>query len=220
MMTEFDAIYLSWRKGIGEGRHIVGMLQLGGERGYTFRYFPDKVEVARRDGFSPYTEFQDVTRLYDDNVLDIFAQRLTRSVRPDIQNFYSFWEIEPSRTSDKAYMLAHTQGLLPTDNFEFLADYNPAPSLHFLTDVAGLSVKKFPAGTLKRGDRLTVRRDVGNVHDKDAVEVLREGQAVGYIKQIHCRIFAKPGAEALQLEVKAVEQNGIMKRAFVKVYVL
>lgn len=115
-------------------------------------------------------------------------------------------------------MLAHTQGLLPTDNFEFLADYNPVPGLHFLTDVAGLSVKQFPTGTLKRGDKLTVKLDKDNAFDKEAVMVLKDGREVGFIKKIHCRVFAKPGAEGLKLEVKAVEQNGVMKRAFVKVH--
>lgn len=90
MSAEFDTIYLSWRKGAGVGRHIVGKLQPGDERGYTFKYIPKQVEAARKEGFSPYTEFQDIGRVYDDNILDIFAQRLTRSVRPDVQSFYDF----------------------------------------------------------------------------------------------------------------------------------
>ncbi len=69
--------------------------------------------------------------------LDIFAQRLIKSERPDIQNFYDFWEIEPQFKDDKFYLLGHTQGLLPTDNFEFLADYKPVEGLHFLTEIAG-----------------------------------------------------------------------------------
>ena len=122
-MKEFDKLYLSWRKGEGSGRHIVGVLEHVADGRFMFSYDKDSVEKAKKDGFTPYTEFPDVTKLYNGNILEIFGQRLIKSERPDIQLFYNFWEIEPQHKDDKFYMLGHTQGLQPTDNFEFLADY-------------------------------------------------------------------------------------------------
>jgi hypothetical protein len=215
-MVDFEKIYLSWRHGQGDRRHIVGVLKH--EQGkYTFSYFQDAVEDALCEGFSPYTEFPDYRQTYNGNTLDVFAQRLTRSERPDIQSFYDFWEIEPQFYNDKFYLLGHTQGLLPTDNFEFLADYHPIDGLHFLTELAGLSQLQLPVDTIKVGDELSFELEKDNQFDPDAVQVFRGDTKVGYIKKIHSRVFHKPGGENLRLIVKAIDKNGIIKRVFVKV---
>ena len=217
MTKEFDTIYLAWRKGQGHSRHIVGLLKKTSEGRFIFNYDKAGVAEAKKEGFTPYTEFPDLGKEYNSNVVDIFAQRLIKSERPDIQSFYTFWEIVPEFTSDKFYLLGHTQGLLPTDNFEFLADYNPVEGLHFLTELAGLSTYKLPAGSLKHGDTLRFEVDRKNEFDTHAVTVFKGEQEIGHIKKVHCRVFHKPGAENLQLSVKAVDQNGIIKRVFIKV---
>jgi hypothetical protein len=216
-MTEFDKIYLSWRKGQGSRRHIIGLLQQTDYEVFTFSYLQEAVDKAKIDGFVPYTEFPDVLKTYNGTVLDIFAQRLIKSERPDIQTFYDFWEIEPQFVNDKFYLLGHTQGLLPTDNFEFLADYNIVNSLHFLTELAGLSIYKLPSGTLQVGDELRFETDDLNEYDKDAVNVFKGDLQVGHIKKIHCKVFRKPGSDKLKLQVKSVDKNGIIKKAFIKV---
>jgi HIRAN domain len=216
-MKEFDKIYLSWRKGQGSRRHIVGILQQTPDGRFEFSYDAAAVEKAKEDGFTPYTEFPDIIESYNGNVLDIFAQRLIKSERPDIQNFYDFWEIEPQHKDDKFYMLGHTQGLQPTDNFEFLADYNPVKGLHFLTELAGLSTYKLPSGTLKEGDELRFEFDKANEYDSNAVTVFKGDIELGHIKKIHCKVFHKAGAEKLKLTVKSVDKNGIIKKAFIKV---
>src|ERR1700761_3029215 len=143
-MKEFEKIYLSWRQGQGCRRFIVGILERNAEGKFTFQYNKDDVLKANQEGFAPYTEFPLVDKVYNGNVLDIFAQRLTKPERSDIQYFYDFWEIDPKYRDDKYYLLAHTQGLSTTDNFEFLADYNPIDGLHFLTELTGISQKKLP----------------------------------------------------------------------------
>ncbi len=216
-MVEFDDIYVSWRAGQGKVRQIVGVLHKHADGKFTFTYDKQGVEEARKDGFSPYTEFSNVDLTYNGNVLDIFAQRLMKSERSDIQSFYDFWEIETQRQHDKYYLLAHTQGLLPTDNFEFLADYNPVEGLHFLTDLANLSNLHLPAGTVVAGDEVTYKRESQNKLDSKAVKVFKGEKEIGFIKKIHCHLFYKPGAENLKLTVKAVDQNGSIKRIFLKV---
>ena len=98
-------------------------------------------------------------------MLDIFAQRLIKQERPDKQKFYDFWEIDPKYEDDKFYLLGHTQGLLPSDNFEFLADYNIVQGLHFLTEVASLSIQNLPPNTLSEGDALRFEIEKNNDHD-------------------------------------------------------
>lgn len=216
-MKEFDKLYLSWRKGQGSRRHIVGVLEHASDGRFVFTYDRPSVEKAEKDGFAPYTEFPDIEKSYNGNALEIFGQRLIKSERPDIQSFYDFWEIEPTHKDDKFYMLGHTQGLQPTDNFEFLADYNVVDGLHFLTELAGLSAYQLPSGTLKEGDSLRFELDKDNEHDPEAVTVFKGDTEIGHIKRIHCRVFHKPGAKDLKLSVKSVDKNGVIKKAFIKV---
>ena len=217
MTTEFDTIYLAWRKGHGHGRHVVGSLRKTAERGFVFKYDKEAAAIAEKEGFTPYTEFPDLNKLYNSNVLEIFALRLIKGARPDVQGFYTFWEIEPEFKTDKFYLLGHTQGLLPTDNFEFLADYHSVEGLHFLTELTGLNTSKLTGGSLREGDKLQFVLDDKNEFDRFAVSVFKNDKEIGHIKKIHSRVFHKPGAEDLKLSVKAVDQNGIIKRVFIRV---
>ncbi len=116
-MQEFDKIFIVWRKGTGGRRTAVGELVKTPEGRHIFKYFPKAIELQTKEGFTPYTEFQDLTKEYNGNVAEIFAQRLTKSDRPDIETFYKFWEVDGDKANDKFYLLGKTQGLVPTDNF-------------------------------------------------------------------------------------------------------
>jgi hypothetical protein len=216
-MKEIGHIYLSWREGLGSRRHIVGVLKRNSTRGVRFSYINKGVEAAKKAGFSPYTEFPDFEKEYTENVLEVFGQRIMKSERSDIADFYDFWEIDRKFSDDKFYLLAHTQGMNPTDNFEFLADYNPSNKLQFLTDLAGLSALKLSGDSVKSGDILTYKLESDNEFDDKAVKVYKDKIEVGYIKKIHSRVFYKQKSSLLKLVVKAVEQNGVIKRIFVKV---
>jgi hypothetical protein len=216
-MKEIGHIYLSWREGLGKRRHIVGVLKRNATLGIRFSYIKKGIENAKMDGFSPYTEFPDFNKEYIENVLEVFGQRIMKSERSDISDFYDFWEIDTKYKDDKFYLLAHTQGLNPTDNFEFLADYNPNKSLRFLTDLASLSKLKLTPDTVKPGDELTYKLESNNYFDNKAVKVYKGDKEIGYIKKIHSRVFYKQKNNVLKLVVKAVEQNGVIKRIFVKV---
>lgn len=216
-MTEIGHIYLSWREGLGKRRHIVGVIKKNATHGVRFSYIKEGVEAALKDGFSPYTEFADFNKVYSENVLEIFGQRIMKSERSDISDFYDFWEIDFKYKNDKYYLLARTQGLNPTDNFEFLADYNPNKNLRFLTDLANLSKLKLASNSVKVGDFLTYKLEKDNKFDSTAVKVFKNEIEVGYIKRVHSKVFHNSKNHTLKLIVKAVEQNGIIKRIFVKV---
>lgn len=217
-MKEIGHIYLCWRKGLGERRHIVGILKRNATDGVKFSYLQEGVKKAQNDGFTIYTEFPDLVKTYNGSALEVFGQRIMKSERSDINDFLSFWEISPKFKNDKYYLLARTQGLNPSDNFEFLADYNPIKGLCFMTDLAGLSKLNLPKGSINIGDELSFEKEPKNEFDQYAVKVSYKGQQIGYIKKIHSKVFYKAGGENLKIKVKALDQNGMIKRIFVKVY--
>lgn len=47
---------------------------------------------------------------------------------------------------------------------------------------------------------------------------LKGSKHIGYIKKIHSRVFYKIRKKCFELKVKAVEENGVIKRVFVSVY--
>ncbi len=216
-MIEFDKIHLVWRKGAGHRRVSVGILEKTLEGKHIFKYSADAIELQKTQGFTPYTEFQDLNKTYNGNVAEIFGQRLMKSDRPDVDTFFKFWEVDKEKANDKFYLLGKTQGLVPTDNFEFLAEYKLVPKLHFLTEIASLSLNELEKGSIQIEDTLRFELEPTNEYDKDAVKAFKDNLAIGYIKKHHCKVFQDPGADKLSLTVKAIEQNGYIKRLFVKV---
>lgn len=217
-MTEFDKIFLTWRKSGGTRRHIVGVLQKTIDGKHIFKYEqPTVAKLQSEEGFTPYTEFQDIIKEYNGNIAEIFGQRLTKTDRPDIQSFFNFWEVDEIKAQDKFYLLGKTQGLIPTDNFEFLAEYHLTPDIHFLTELASLSQLQLPKGTLQFGDILRFELEPTKPFDSFAVKAFKGDMEVGYIKKIHSKVFYQAGGDKLKLTVKAIDQNGIVKRVFVKV---
>lgn len=216
-MKELGNIFLSWRKGEGARRHIIGIIKKNKTDGTRFHYFQEAVKIARLEGFAPYTEFPDISKMYTNKVLETFGQRLFKTERSDSLDFLNFWEIDSKYKNDKYYLLAHTMGLTPTDNFEFLVDYHPVKNLKFITDLAGLSHLKLNPATLVVGDILTIKFEDDNEYDENAVAVFKGDSKVGYIKQIHNRVFHKKRGSGINIVVKAVETNGFLKRVFVRV---
>lgn len=216
MSKDIANIKLAWRKGAGFPRIIIGIIKRNAF-GVSFSYIPEGLEEAKKSGFVTYTDFPDETKVYTDGVLDIFGLRLNKSERGDIQKYYDYWEINPKYKEDKYYMLAHTQGLLPTDNFEFLADFYPTRELSFTSELCGLTNLKLDKDTLEEGDLLRWERDPHNEFDRFAVKVFKGETFVGYIKKVHSRIFYKKCRSKLKITVKSVNRNGHLNRAFIKI---
>jgi hypothetical protein len=216
-MKAIGNIYLTWRKGKGHARIVVGVIKKNITEGIRFEYKKD-LEKAKQEGFSNYTDFPDLNKVYNENVIDIFGQRLTKSERSDIQKYYDFWEISPEYKEDKYYLLAHTQGLLATDNFEFLADYQPIEGLSFISEICGLSDKKLSSDTIEEGDELKWDFEKANEFDEKAIKIFKKDDVLlGYVKIIHNSVFHKPGGKNLKIKVKSIERNGHLNRVFIKI---
>jgi hypothetical protein len=215
-MKAIGNIHLIWRSGKGSRRISVGTIKNSASEGIRFQYNQKGVEEAKKFGFMHYEGFPDTDKIYTENVIEIFGQRLMRSERPDLQDFYDFWNIDLLKKEDKYYMLAFTQGLLPTDNFEFLANFNPVDGLSFVTEITNLSEAQIPSEKVSIGDVLRYQLESDNPYDKYAVKVFKGELYLGHIKLIHCKVFHKTNKQ-FDLIVQGIEKNGVLKRIFVKV---
>ncbi|MFK8061323.1 MAG: HIRAN domain-containing protein [Polaribacter sp.] len=215
-MKSIGNIYLTWRKGKGERRIPIGVIKRNKTLGTRFHYLEEGLKDAKKFGFSIYEGFPDISTTYSKNVIEIFGQRIMRSERNDIKDFYDFWLIDKNHLNDVYYMLAHTQGILPTDNYEFLAEFNSSKDLKFITEISGLSKYKINSESLKKGDTLTYKKESDNLYDKYAVKVYKNELLLGYIKIIHNRIFHRSN-RCFKISVQHIEKNGILKRVFLRV---
>lgn len=214
-MKAIGNIHLIWRPGKGSRRISVGTIKKSALEGIRFQYNQEGVEEAKKLGFVHYEGFPDTNIIYTENVIEIFGQRLMRSERPDLQDFYDFWNVNLNKKEDKFYMLAFTQGLLPTDNFEFLANFNPVDNLSFVTEITNLAEAQILSDKVSIGDILRYELEPNNLYDKKAVKVFKNELYLGHIKLIHCKVFHKTNKQ-FHLIVQGIEKNGVLKRIFVK----
>lgn len=217
-MKAIKTIFLAWRSGTGSRRFIVGEIIKNSNQGASFKYLKNEIEDARKDGFTPYTDFPDIDKEYRENIVEIFGQRLIKTERSDIRKFLDFWDIDPKFVNDKYYMLAYTQGLVSTDNFEFLAEFHPIKGLEFVSEVAGLSHRQLPQNYVIEGDIINWTLEKSNKFDKYAVMLWKDGINVGYIKTIHNRVFSKTKRkESIVIKVKKIDQSEFINRVFIEI---
>ena len=217
---EIKEIYLSWRKGSGFNRHIVGKFKRNYSDGVLFNYLPDNILLAKKDGFISYPEFPILSKVYTektDNVLNIISTRLINIERVDKERYLNFWEAN-NPIYDKFDILALTQGWLPTDQFEFLGVYYPKKGFSFVTDIAGISYHIDENIELQLGDHLLFKKETDNPKDKHAVKIFtQQEQLIGYIKKIHSKFFYKFNGQIPIISIKAFNRNGKIKNIFVKI---
>lgn len=214
-MKAIGNIYLSWRKGPGSPRILVGIIKNNATKGVRFMYLADGAIEARKLGFEAYKGFPDVTEVYTENVLRIFGHRILQAALPEVEDYFDFWGIDRDYKSKPYYMLAYTQGMLPDDNFEFLASFNPTKGFSLVSEISGLSHTNLPADTLSEGDKLRVVLDPKNKYDEYAVKLFKGDTEVGYVKTVHSRVFYK--AKKLQVKVHKVEQDTLTNKVFIKI---
>lgn len=216
-MKAISNIYLTWRKGKGYKRHVVGVLRKNATEGVRFEYYKDNIPKASEDGFAPYVDFPDINKVYKHNVIEVFGQRLVKAERADIKKYYDFWELDMRYVDDQYYMLGYTQGMLSTDNFEFLADFHPVKDLCFVSEITGLSQRKIATDTVKVGDELSWVKESENEFDSYAIQVYKSNTLIGYVKKVHNRVFYKASKGKLRIVVKSVDQNGTINRIFIRI---
>lgn len=214
--TSFGNIFLCWRSQKGDRRVLVGRLRHSAGN-VTFEYTDEARRLAESSGFTPYAGFPDLNKKYTENVLEIFAQRLTRAERPDIERYYDFWRIAKDERMDRLTILAKTQGLQAGDMFEFLADYNPVKGQDFVSEICGLSHKQLPSDMLSEGEELQWKYERDNIYDKEAIALYKGNMRLGYVKKVHNRVFHKHHSP-IHVRVLSVEKNGHLNKAYIRIF--
>ncbi len=215
-MKAIGNIFVAWRKGKGSRRIVIGIIRNNSNEGMRFSYLREGVKEAEKYGFSSYDGFPELYKTYTENVVNIFGQRIMRSERNDVDEFFKFWQIDKKYKEDNFYMLAYTQGLLATDNFEFLADFQPKKGLTFITEISGLSHFNISSDSIKIGDELKYEFEPENERDSNAVKLFKGELFLGYVKIIHNKVFKKTKTP-LKVKVHHIEKNGELNRVFLKV---
>lgn len=219
-----DKIYLTWKKGVDDKRHIIGVLKKENDN-YSFSYLQESLETAKKDGFLNYPAFDDVTKSYNENVLEVFNRRLINPTRADYDKFLSYWCAMEYKGNIFA-LLGLTGAKLLTDNFEFIAPHTEIPAV-FYTNISWLSAAKDEVKEEVRAisnfdeinPHLTLMLDAENSHHKNAVVVLYKQQKLGYLKSIHCDNVAdalRAGKNA-SVGVKNIIRNGTIKEILLKI---
>lgn len=217
MRPHIKNITLVWRLGKSHSRIPVAVIKSNAS-GTTFRYLEKGVKQAKEKGFACFPDFPDTGQVHSVNVLKALSLRINDSERGDIQEYYKFWEVPESARKDIFRLLAYTQGMLPTDNFEFLAEYYGVKELKFVSELTGLTENQLENGCIHEDDELEWKQERNNEHDPKAVALYKDGKMVGHVKRVHSRVFYLPHARLLKVKVKKIERNGHINRAFILIY--
>lgn len=219
-----NVIYLTWRKDIDKTRHIVGMLIRDGDK-YSFEYIKENVEVAKSlDGFTYYEPFNNVEKIYTDNVLEFFKRRLLNPQRRDYDDFLNYWGALDYK-QDSFSLLGLTGAKLLTDKFEFIAPHKEIPA-KFNTDISWLNTEsEYLVNKIRQlsnkevEEHLSLEMEPDNSNDPKAVKVLFEKEKLGYIKSIHCEnIFdAMKNNRTVDIKVANIIKNGTIKEILLRV---
>lgn len=206
-----------WRAGHGNRRIVIGEFSRNASDGISFQYDQNNVEKAEAFGFSRYPDFPDLEKVYTKGVLEVISHRLIQIQNPQNNRHLNFWEADKPEY-DTFDRVAFTQGLLPTDNFEFLGVYNPSPGFSFISDLSGVSFQELDPSILHEGDRVRYEFETNNDFDSRAVIVKSQnGLKLGYVKTVHNQFIHR--AKSIRMTVKSITKNGIIKKIYVKISV-
>lgn len=217
MHPHIKCIILVWRLGKGHRRIPVAIIKSNTSQ-TTFKYIKNGVEKAKKEGFVCFPDFPDTEKIHSINVLKILSLRINDSERSDIEDYYKFWEVPVSAQKDTYRLLAYTQGILPTDNFEFLAEYYGVEGIRFVSELTSLSINTLDNKCINEGDELEWKQERDNEFDTCAVSAYKNGVKLGYVKRIHSHVFYLPYSQNLRIRVKKIEHNDHISRAFILIY--
>lgn len=218
MNKVFEDVYLGWKPKTSEDVFLIGVIN-DKQGKVTFKYILDEVNKASRNGFNAYFEFPDLNKVYNQYVLEIFSQRLTPKSRFKTASVFKFWEISEDILDDKLAVIAFTQAMLPTDSFEFIADFLPIKGLSFITDLSSSEIMDFPKGLLENDDYLTWESRKFDDSLDDQIIIKCDNKKLGFVKKVHSNIFKKYEGN-IRLKVHSFETRETIKRVFMKVELL
>jgi len=193
-MKRVERLFVLWRDQT-QSRRVVGELWRTAE-GFAFGYSDEL--PSESDGFMPPAEFPEIRRTSEPYraayLFPTFAQRIPGPGRPDRDRMLRDWGV--LNADDVLEILARSGGVQLTDRIE-LAEYRAEDDelrepVEFR--IAGASQPRFSgaAKLVSVGDRLGLKREPENTHDRFATIVLEgAGAALGYVPKQYSRMVAR-----------------------------
>lgn len=200
-------------------RRTVGEVLRGANDGeMVFRYLSGTADfvAAKEAGFQGYPAFALESSEVRQGVHETLMRRLPPRKREDFADFLAQHRLpSPFPYSDMA-LLGYTGARLPSDGFALVPEFpDDAVSCDYITEVAGLRhVYNGPMSDIQDGDAVSFQPDSTNPVDADAVAVVHQGRAIGYINRTLRKNFhAWLGARSVTGTVE--RQNGKPERPLV-----
>lgn len=213
-----------WQQPTTRAMIPVGLLGFDGTT-YRFEYLPAAVSA---DGFRPLLGFKDLATHYDsDELFPLFHERIMDPARDDFEHVLEGLQLDP-RTATPWEQLVHSGGGSEGDTLQVTplpcADgdgwvctalasglrYLQAKSVRTVLGESTIySEEQFESvlGALGQGDPLTVRREIGNDYNPDALVVFTErNELVGYLPDWLARFIAPALPEGEGWQIAHVER--------------
>lgn len=180
--------YVIWQDTIDTRRKfIVGLLEKDINKFY-FKYFGE-VEEALKKGFKLFKPFQDIEKIYHNQILfPIFSTRLPDKKRKDINLILEKYSL---KEYDEFNLLVKLGGKQPIDSLSFAEVIDNEGTFYlsgcrYYLGCKGDNCKK-SIKDLKIGDELIMELEPKNIQDKNAIKVLKDNNLLGYIPRYYCK---------------------------------
>ena len=167
------------------GWRPVGRLMHDGEV-YRFWY----TKGARKPGFRPFDQMEDVTKVYEsEELFPLFANRLLPKSRPEYEAYLRWSGFDVDNPPDPLVILGVTEGLRKTDAVEVFPCPVPAADGCYLNKFFLHGIGRLPKAAIERIGRLDpdepleLMPDFENRFDPNAVAVHTESERmrIGYV---------------------------------------
>lgn len=214
-MNNGKTLYVAWRNPHKRSWYVVG--QLSEEAGvYTFQY-TQGAKTAHQ--FDPFIGMDDLTRRYRSRQLfPVFQNRVLSEKRAEYPQFIRWLGLDEEQAKHPLNMLARSGGRRVTDHLQMFAmpqfDAQGRFELYFFLHglaYRGEEVLKRARG-MQMGDRLTLRAEEENLHDKQALAIYAEQpeQCLGYCPRFLTDLMGaalQSPLEPLRVEVAQISED-------------
>lgn len=208
-MTE-NRLLVVWQDNETRLRHIIG--ELCKSNGFEFRYATEKAQELKSVGFNNLTAFPDIGNVYvSNNLFPAFSSRLPDKRRSDIDIILSRYDMD---SYDEFELLKKSGGKLPIDSLEFvepidLLDKNIKRRFYIAGTKYMYNGNEDVVLSLKPQMTLCYQLESENSVDKNAVQILSQGNVIGYIpsyfsKEVTEAVISGRDVRISVLEVKPV----------------
>lgn len=211
------AVFIAWRGGLpgrGEWSPVARLDRIDGE--YRFVYTRGARTLV---GFHPFPGMSDLEEVYRSKTLfPLFANRLLSRSRPEYEAWLTWGGFDPQRPPEPMALLSVTEGIRQTDALEVFpcpvpdaADgkYRAHFFLHGLRHASPRAQARLV--NLQAGDVLSIKLEVDNAHDPQAVAVWvddEERVRLGYVPRYLARdartLVRHVGADAIGLRAMRI----------------